>query len=170
LIKCGIYIEGYKERDIKLIIMKKLIVVLIVPFLISSVYAQKDTTAKLSREEMRRIKKEQKMLELEKQFNATAAILESKQYVLEADFLNDRRGNMINVLSNLNFVMVDTTYCAVQIGKASGMGANGVGGVTAEGKIIKYNFSKDEKNKTFSLQMSIITNIGIYDIDMDVSA
>ena len=47
---------------------------------------------------------------------------------------------------------------------------NYVGGVTAEGSIGKYQVYKDHKKMSFTLQFSLLTNIGPYDVTMTVMA
>ena len=49
------------------------------------------------------------------------------------------------------------------------MGANGVGGVTAKGKIVRWKVKKNEKNKTFNVSMGVSTPIGSYDVDFSIS-
>lgn len=115
-------------------------------------------------------KKAQKEIILQNKYNAMDSLLENKQFVLEANFLENQRGRRTFVLSNLNFVLVDSTYSILQVGSSYGLGANGVGGVTAKGTITHWEINKNDKDKTFYLNWSLITNIGIYDVRMNVDA
>ena len=108
--------------------------------------------------------KEKRNAEFEKQFQLTTQMVENKDFVLESDFLEDRYGYRIPVSSNINFVAVDSTEAIIQIGSNFRLGANGVGGVTAKGQITKWELTKDEKTKSFSLRVNVMTAIGIYDI------
>jgi hypothetical protein len=65
---------------------------------------------------------------------------------------------------------VDGSNGILQTGTNSGLGYNGVGGVTAEGTTGSWEINKDIKKLYYSVQFSIITNIGQYDIFMNVMA
>lgn len=109
-------------------------------------------------------KKEKRKAQLEADFKATQHLLENKQFVLEADFLQDRYGNRAFVSSTINFVAVDSMEAVIQIGSNYRIGPNGVGGVTAKGRITKWELEADYKRKTFALEMNVMTSIGIYDL------
>lgn len=148
--------------------MKTLIVTISALFLAIGIPAQEIKTDTLSKKEARALKKQLKEAELIEQFDSLAELLNSRQFVLEANFLDNLKGRRAYVVSNLNFIKVDTTYSVIQIGSNRGIGYNGVGGVTAEGNISRWKLSSDEKKKSFYLEMSVVTNIGIYDVFMDI--
>ena len=97
-------------------------------------------------------------------------MLEGKDFVLEADYLANKIGDRVPVTSSLNFISVDSSVSVLQIGRNTGIGFNGVGGVTAEGKITRYKLQTDTKRKSFYLSYSVTTAIGSYDINMSVGA
>ena len=74
-------------------------------------------------------KKEKRNADLEKVFQQTKTMLENKDFVLQADYLQDRYGNRVLVNSTINFVAVDSTEATIQIGSNFRIGPNGVGGV-----------------------------------------
>jgi hypothetical protein len=121
---------------------------------------------KLSRQELKEVKKAQ----LEANFWALDSLLKAKSFVLEADFLQNQYGDMVNVPPMLNFIKVNETNGILQTGSNSGIGYNNVGGVTAEGAIGKYEVYKDPKRMNFTLQFSLLTNIGHFDVIMTVMA
>jgi hypothetical protein len=121
---------------------------------------------KLSRKEL----KEAREAQMVANFNILDSLLNSKSFVLEADFLQNQYGERIHVMSNLNFVKVDKSNGVVQTGSSSGLGYNGVGGVTAEGSIGIWKIFKDNKHFNYRVQFSILTNIGNFDIFMTVTA
>ncbi len=120
----------------------------------------------MTREERKQAKKER----IEKQYKTTEHILENREFVLEANFLGNRYGQRIPVTSTLNFIMVDSTDAVIQIGSQSGVGYNGVGGITTEGQVTDFELNKNDKKNNFSLSMNVMTNLGIYDIFMNISA
>jgi len=115
-------------------------------------------------------RKDKRNIELEKHFQLTKQMLENRDFVLEASFLQDRFGNRIPVTSNINFVAVDSTEAIIQIGSNFRIGPNGVGGVTAKGSISKWKLTENEKNKAFDLSLSVMTPIGMYDLFFSIGA
>jgi len=115
-------------------------------------------------------KKEKRNAELEKEFQLTKSMLDNKDFVLETDYLQDRYGNRVLVNSTINFVAVDSTEATIQIGSNFRLGPNGVGGVTAKGRINKWELTEDQKHKAFTLRMNVMTTIGIYDLFINISA
>jgi Domain of unknown function (DUF4251) len=121
---------------------------------------------KLSRQELKEVKKAQ----LEANYRALDSLLNAKSFVLEADYLQNQYGDRIIVTPTLNFIKLNETNGILQTGSNWSMGSNNVGGVTAEGPIGKYYIYKDSKKMTFTLQFSLLTNIGHYDVIMTVMA
>jgi hypothetical protein len=121
---------------------------------------------KLSRQE----KKEAKKAQLVANYYALDTLLNMKSFVLEADFLQDRYGSRINVPSNLNFIKVNNTHGILQTGTNFGTGYNGVGGVTAEGRIGSWEITKNPKKLYYTIHFDMLTNIGNYDIFMTVNS
>ncbi len=103
-------------------------------------------------------------------FEYTKQMLQNKDFVLEADYLANRMGERMPVSSTLNFISVDSTNAVLQIGRNTGIGYNGVGGVTAQGNVTRYKLQTDNKRKSFYLSFSVTTPIGSYDINMSVGA
>jgi hypothetical protein len=105
-----------------------------------------------------------------RKFEMTKSMLEQKNFVLEADYLGNKYGDRVPVSSTLNFISVDSTNSVLQIGRNTGMGYNGVGGVTAEGNITRYQVQTDKKHNSFYVSFSVTTAIGNYDINMSVGS
>lgn len=113
-------------------------------------------------------RKEKKAIERERLHGLNKEMLESRSFVLESHYLQNRYGVRIPVNSTINFVRVNGEEAVVQIGSDAGLGHNGVGGVTAKGRITKWVLKENEKNRTFDLKMNILTSIGMYDITMNI--
>lgn len=147
--------------------MRTQIISLVILFLALNISAQEN----LSRKESRMLKKQKKEAALQAGYDTVLQIINSKQFVLEADYLDNLKGRRNVVLSNLNFIKIDSaSNSAIQIGSNRGLGYNGVGGVTAEGRLTRFELSKNDKKKTIHVAMSLISNIGIYDILMDINS
>jgi hypothetical protein len=122
--------------------------------------------SKLTRQEH----KETRRAELQANFKQLDTLLESRSFVLEADYLQNRYGDRIVVPQMLNFIKVDSTYVVLQTGSNSRFGYNGVGGVTAEGKADGWKLIKDFKRLSYNLRFSVFTDIGVYDVTIWISA
>jgi hypothetical protein len=121
---------------------------------------------KLSRQERKEVRKAQ----LAANFYVLDSLLNSKSFVLEADYLQNKYGERIPVVSNLNFIKLDGQYGILQTGSIAGLGYNGVGGVTAEGSLGSWEIKKDPKKLSYFLRFSLSTNLGHYDIFMIISS
>lgn len=142
--------------------MKTILTIGLSIFLISGLYAQdsqKDSQ-----------KKNEKKEKLSASYKNISAYVDSMGFVVEADVLRDQYGNRVNVSSGINFIEVDSTHAVLQTGNNFSMGANGVGGVTAEGNITNWKVNKNDKKESISIQMDVMTNIGMYTVFFDISS
>jgi hypothetical protein len=103
-------------------------------------------------------------------FHILDSLLNAKSFVLEADYLQNKYGYMVPVVSDLNFIKVDNSNCILQTGSNFSVGYNGVGGVTAQGSLGSWKVDKNFKTLSYSLRFNIQTNIGQYDIFMTVTS
>ncbi len=153
--------------------MKYFVILFSIIWIAPKTFAQEEET--LSKKELKQIAKEEKKsrmhAENEKKRELTALMLEYHRFVLEADFVSDKRGNRIPVSSEINFIVVDSTHGTLQLGSPYGLGRNGLGGITLEGRISKYNLKEIQKKtgKSYSLMIIILTSFGTYDITFQIS-
>lgn len=167
-------VRGKVPRKIIYIIrtvMRSVISILLLAFVVLGAYGQEPD--RLTRSELKKLQKEQKKEQQAAEMEALAEITDDmvthQQFVLEADYLSDRKGSRIPVQSSINFIMVDSLTATVQLGSAMSVGYNGVGGTTVEGRISKYEYSLIGKNKdVYSISMSFMSSLGIYDVTMMV--
>jgi len=124
--------------------------------------------AELSKREMRKLNKEFRKEQKEEEALVKAAMVEMmvkhRMFVLEADRLKDKYGTTINVPSTINFIASDSINGVIQVGSNTYIGMNGVGGVTVEGKISNYKYSKNKKNLTYYISFNLISPAGTYDV------
>ena len=118
----------------------------------------------------RQEKKEAKKIQLMTNYAILDTILTRRVFVLEADYLRNKYGNQTAVMSNINFIRVDQTTGVLQTGSVFSFGSNGVGGVTAEGEIGQWTIYRNPRNLSYTVRFSLQTNIGHYDVVMNVSA
>ena len=119
---------------------------------------------KLSRQEKNEIRK----AVMEANFHVIDTILMMRQFVIEADFLENQYGDKVPVSPTINFIMVNASEGVIQTGSNFRKGYNGVGGITAEGNVGKMEVTKTPKSLSYSVKFNILTNLGAYDIFMYV--
>lgn len=119
---------------------------------------------KLSKQEKKDAERAQQYLN----FQALDSLLKNKCFVLEADWLDNGYGVRRHVMSDINFIMVDSQKAVLQTGSSINMGWNGVGGATAEGNISGLKIERNEKKLTFFLRFTVVSNIGFYDVAMTI--
>ena len=105
---------------------------------------------KLSRKEKKALKKEEQIA----QNKAILALLESKQWVIEAHTVFDRYNQSYQINPTINFVGVRNEEGALQLGFDGLIGWNGVGGVTIDGKITRYEIKqvKERANPSINIR------------------
>jgi hypothetical protein len=149
--------------------MKKIICTALAILLAIPMFSQEP---EISKKEQRKVQKElKKEKQAEEAANKAALVelmVEYRRFVLEADRLRDKRGVTANVASNLNFVASDSITGVIQIGSYQYVGSNGVGGITVEGSISNYEYSKNEKNGTWMVSYNVRSSTGTYDVRMTV--
>ena len=123
-------------------------------------------------------KKERKEAEkamLTANFYAQDTIINLREFVLEADYLQGRRGEVVPVRSNLNFVKVQDTKGTLQTGSTDNgfsrrFNDNGIGGVTTEGNISNYKVKRNTKSLTHNVTFDLISSLGTFNINMNIMA
>jgi len=143
--------------------MKRVII-----FVLAALLALPAFTQELSKKEQRQIEKElrneQKAAEAAQQADVVSAMVEYHKFVLEANTLKDKRGTSQQVSSNINFISSDSITGVIQVGSNAYIGRNGVGGVTVDGSIAEYKYSKHEKSGSYSITYYLRTPVGSYDV------
>lgn len=122
--------------------------------------------AKLNKQEQ----KEARKTIMVENYHILDSLLTGRKFVLNADYLSNQYGARIYVLSSLNFIKVDSPNVVIQTGTYSGLGYNGVGGITAEGQMEGWKLIKNAKKLSYNIQFSVVSNIGAYDVFMTVNA
>ena len=113
-------------------------------------------------------KKKQKEEELEKSKAVMRDLVNGREYVLEANNLSGKSGAQIPVVPSLNFFAVDSATAVIQIGSVTGLGYNGVGGITDEAKINRYEIS--ESKAGFNIKLYAASTLTSYTIFLNISA
>ena len=147
--------------------MKSIVIMILILSLAGGLSAQENAK---SRQALREERKAHRDSVENSNYQLTSNMIDSMNFVLEANYLANQVGYRVPVTSDLNFIMVDSTRAVIQTGRLSGIGYNGVGGVTAKGTISGWKVKKDKKNKSFYITMNVMSNIGIYDIFINVAS
>ena len=154
--------------------MKSLLTFLMAFVFVLGTYSQ-DEVQQLSQKEIRKLQKEQKKAQRaadeERMAEVTNFMVHQQQFVLEADFLSDKYGQRVSVTPTINFVLVDSLVGTVQFGSAQQIGYNGVGGITVDGRVTKYEYSViGKKEDSYSIRMILMSSLGTYDITLMVNS
>lgn len=147
--------------------MKKPIIILLAFIFSLGLNAQE---AQKSKKEKREERKQQELT----QQNATRAQQESwvenKTFVLEASQVFGKKGSQYQLSPSTNFVYINGDQAIVQLSFNGLVGWNGVGGITIKGKITKYEYSTEKKNKPIYIQLGIQGSEGFQDVTLWVSS
>ncbi len=138
-------------------------------FLLFAAGATAQGEVPLTRQERKAIKQEEKKQAEMMLARNTSAALENRQFVLKADQLRNRYGFVSYVNPTINFIAVEGSEAYVQVASTSGVGLNGLGGVTLKGKITSMDISKPDKNGFYSIMMNTMGNAGHLTISMNVN-
>ena len=117
---------------------------------------------------MRKAKKEEDKRKREGALKNFEKYAEMRAWVVEAHTVFDKQGQSYQMDPSINFVGVSNEETTVQLSFTGLMGWNGVGGVTLEGKIGKYEFSSDGKSVTITMS-AMGSGLGIVDIFLSVT-
>ena len=145
--------------------MKNLLLLLVL--IISTNLIAQQTEKELTRKEKREIKKQQEAELSAAMAKILTVSIDSQQWVLEADMLSNKTGRSVQVNSNLNFVAIDKDEAFIQLGSNSGLGANGVGGVSVRTNITKYEVTKNEKKGSYYIQIYANSALGSWYIQVN---
>ena len=125
------------------------------------------TIAAMAQEEVPLTKQEKKALRQEEKkqneaimVNTTAEALKSGRFVMKADQLRGRGGYMMSVNPTTNFVAVEGEEAYFQMASVSGVGFNGLGGVTLKGKITSFEMNQEKKHGGYTIMINTVGNGG----------
>ena len=143
--------------------MKRLLLILFVLLLALPVFTQ-ELSKKEQKQLEKELRKEQQAEEAAKMATVVDAMVQYQRFVLEANTLRDKRGNSLQVSSNINFIAADSLTGVIQVGSNTYIGRNGVGGVTVDGSITEYKYTRHEKSGSYNISYYLRTPVGSYDV------
>lgn len=148
--------------------MKKIISTAMILLLAATAVAQERVP--LTRQEKKAMRVEQK-----KQKEAVLAVntdqaIRTGRFVLKADQIRGRNGYLMHSDPTINFVAVEGKDAYVQLASPSGMGFNGLGGITLRGKINTLELNREGKNGFYNIIINATGNAGNMTIVMSVSS
>ena len=146
--------------------MKRIVILIMAAFLVLPAFTQESKKAR--KQAQKAARKEQKM----KDDAATAAIIQasvqSRKFVLEAQFLADKSGQRVVVDPILNFIAVNEKKCTFQFGNGRDAGYNGLGGVTVEGKLFDFKTYVNKKG-FYTVKFRVTSSTGTIFVNMNIS-
>lgn len=93
-------------------------------------------------------------------FTQALEAVKAKDFVLEADRVEFRRGNFVYVQPNTNFVSVNGDKATVQLALSNRVaGPNGIGGITVDGNVSGFEMKEDRRGNVNVTMM--VQGVGI---------
>ena len=144
----------------------------------SGLFAQYDSpeTEVLNKKEQRKLAREHRLAERkaeeEKNSKITLYLVQNHRFILEADYISGNTGRRYTVNSKLNFIMCDSVNAVIQLGSPTGIGYNGIGGITIDGRVTKYELKEKQNKKgltNYSITLYVTSSLGVFDVQMWVS-
>lgn len=88
-------------------------------------------------------------------FEQCVKAMENRDFVVEADRVEFKRGQFVNVNASTNFVSMRGDHATIQLAfNGPGIGANGMGGITVDGRATNVEIETDKKgNVTFKMMV-----------------
>jgi hypothetical protein len=152
--------------------MKTQIIMLLFLLAAPAAFSQNEEVVDSKTQKLLQKEEKKRQREAERAFQTAMVdtMVNTRRFVLEADYLSNQYGDRVIVNSTLNFIIVDTTECTIQTASISGSGGpNMMGGITADGNITKYELHKLSKGSGYTIKIMIMTSIGMYDVFFNVS-
>jgi len=131
--------------------MKKIGLLVIVLLLSGVVFGQ----TKAEKKAAKKAKKEAKLKREIANADTLVAIMESKQFVLEAHTLYDKKGQNYVLSPNINFVAFDGDNSTIQLAFQNLVGWNGVGGITLDGKVTLLEVDRKPGETSFNVNARV---------------
>jgi hypothetical protein len=153
----------------------KYLMLLIYPLLLinSPVFAQDESSParnpNLEKQQQREAKKEHNKKVAMENLVHYDSLLQTKSWVVEANTIYNRYNEAFPVNSSLNFVSLNDSLLTIQLSLSNTMpGSNGVGGLTFDGKLTRYNISSKKNNDLFLHCSSMASLVGSSDLFINV--
>jgi len=144
--------------------MKKIVLLLAVT-MISFSFVNQESTPKTRAERKTERKLAKEMMEKEMIINTEKAMM-TGHFVLKADQIRNKYGRSAMVNPSTNFVAVKGRDVYVQFGTETGIGQNGIGGLTVRGTVNEYELTRDKENSGYSLLLTTSGTFGSLTISM----
>lgn len=145
--------------------MRRVIIIIIAALVSLPAFAQ-ELSKREQRQLEKELKKEVQATEAAEKAEIVTAMVEFQRFVLEANTLRDRRGNSLPVASNINFISADSLSGVIQVGSLTYISQNGVGGITVEGDISNYKYTRHERSGSYNITYILRTPVGSYDVQI----
>ena len=100
-------------------------------------------------------KKALKQKESEEQLEELYNLVESRKFIVEATQVYGDQGDVYDVMPSVNFFAVDSVFSTIQLSFFGIVGWNGIGGVTVDGKIDRFDLEEFASGQPISLNGSI---------------
>lgn len=118
-----------------------------------------------ARESKKNNKKQQRAEEREVAYISALALLDSRDFVLEANKLSMPDGSSLAVFSDVNYLMMKGDKAVVQVNPGISGGPNGMGGITLEGRVVDLTKTTDKRGNV-TLKYTVMSTGGSAEVEL----
>ncbi len=105
----------------------------------------------------RKARKEAKKAEYIDNLETFSDWVDSREFVILTNSMTGRNGSIYNLHPTVNFIEVDGNRILIQTANPSGIGLNGLGGVTTQGRISQIRVFENENDEPISMLIHFTT-------------
>ncbi|MBN3035155.1 MAG: DUF4251 domain-containing protein [Bacteroidales bacterium] len=109
----------------------------------------------IPRKEARRLEKENRLEEENKQKKEMLGLLYSRSFVIMADEVRDQTGQRMFLTPMTNFVSINGNEAIVQLSIDHMVGWNGLGGITLEGLVSHFRIKEGKETRPASAEIRV---------------
>lgn len=118
-----------------------------------------------SRESKKSNRKRERAAQKEVAYQSALALLNSRDFVLEANKLSMPDGSSVAVFSDVNYLMMKGDKAVVQVNPGISGGPNGMGGITLEGRVVDLSQTTDKRGHT-TLKYTVMSTGGSAEVEL----
>ena len=135
-------------------------------------FSQEESSAerKAARDAVRAQRQKENQAQAVAQARMVDSLISKRNFLVTADYLGDNTGGRVVVDAKINFIIVDSSNVVIQTGSMAYIGYNGLGGLTTDGNITKFEVERTGKDKkSYVISLTTMTSVGMFDIFINVS-
>lgn len=110
-------------------------------------------------------KKRERAAQKEVAFQSALALVNARDFVLEANKLSMPDGSSVAVFSDVNYLMMNGDKAVIQVNPGISGGPNGMGGITLEGRVVDLSQETDKRGNVI-LRYTVMSTGGSAEVEL----